>query len=141
MVWDPSSWQLMGSGQNPNARIETVVGAAIRNDTVAEVSLLSNCKVSLHECVSCIVADDGSDIQQTLTTITGSRTVPQVFIDGKFIGGCDGKFYVGPHSYPLCLFHLTMTILHQLHMWICGRLATLLPPHHLPSGTKWLFGV
>jgi len=32
---------------------------------------------------------DGSDIQQTLTTITGSRTVPQVFIGGKFIGGCD----------------------------------------------------
>ncbi|KAJ4830787.1 Glutaredoxin-C4 [Turnera subulata] len=33
--------------------------------------------------------DDGSDIQDALSEIVGRRTVPQVFIDGKHIGGSD----------------------------------------------------
>eukprot|EP00899_Mesostigma_viride_P010134 jgi/Mesvir1/19121/Mv12863-RA.1 len=33
--------------------------------------------------------DNGGDIQQELHRRTGVRTVPQVFIDGKFIGGSD----------------------------------------------------
>ncbi|KAK6915148.1 Glutaredoxin [Dillenia turbinata] len=33
--------------------------------------------------------DDGSSIQDTLSEIVGRRTVPQVFIDGKHIGGSD----------------------------------------------------
>ncbi|KAK9842649.1 hypothetical protein WJX74_000114 [Apatococcus lobatus] len=33
--------------------------------------------------------DDGSSIQQYLGSVTGQRTVPQVFINGKFIGGGD----------------------------------------------------
>lgn len=37
-------------------------------------------------------ADDGSDIQDAVSEIVGRRTVPQVFIDGKHIGGSDGKF-------------------------------------------------
>jgi glutaredoxin 3 len=32
---------------------------------------------------------DESDIQDALATITGGRTVPRVFIDGKCIGGGD----------------------------------------------------
>ena len=36
-------------------------------------------------------ADEGGEIQDTLQGMTGTRTVPQVFIDGEFIGGCDGK--------------------------------------------------
>lgn len=31
---------------------------------------------------------DGSAIQEYLAEITGQRTVPNVFIDGKHIGGC-----------------------------------------------------
>eukprot|EP00892_Ulva_mutabilis_P001383 jgi/Ulvmu1/11245/UM073_0017.1 len=31
---------------------------------------------------------EGSDIQSELQLISGSRTVPQVFIAGEFIGGC-----------------------------------------------------
>ncbi|TMW47029.1 hypothetical protein DOY81_007889 [Sarcophaga bullata] len=31
--------------------------------------------------------DDGDEIQTILGQITGSRTVPRCFIDGKFIGG------------------------------------------------------
>ncbi|KAK9090379.1 hypothetical protein Sjap_023556 [Stephania japonica] len=32
---------------------------------------------------------DGSDIQKALAELTGQRTVPNVFIGGKHIGGCD----------------------------------------------------
>jgi glutaredoxin 3 len=31
----------------------------------------------------------GSDIQDALLEITGGRSVPRVFVDGKFIGGGD----------------------------------------------------
>ena len=35
--------------------------------------------------------EEGQDIQDTLAGITGIRTVPQVFVGNKLIGGCDGK--------------------------------------------------
>ncbi|KAG2405128.1 Glutaredoxin protein [Vigna angularis] len=35
------------------------------------------------------VAADGADIQAALLEWTGQRTVPNVFIGGKHIGGCD----------------------------------------------------
>lgn len=42
---------------------------------------------------NCGVADaaDGADVQSALGEITKRSTVPQVFIGGKFVGGCDGK--------------------------------------------------
>ena len=33
--------------------------------------------------------EDGDDIQDELLSMTGARSVPRVFIDGKFIGGGD----------------------------------------------------
>ncbi|CAA6662331.1 unnamed protein product [Spirodela intermedia] len=33
--------------------------------------------------------EDGGDIQHALSTIVGRRTVPQVFINGKHLGGSD----------------------------------------------------
>ncbi|XP_078439558.1 glutaredoxin family protein [Wolffia australiana] len=33
--------------------------------------------------------EDGDDIQQALIKVVGKRTVPQVFINGKHIGGSD----------------------------------------------------
>ncbi|WOL13472.1 hypothetical protein Cni_G22242 [Canna indica] len=33
--------------------------------------------------------DDGSDIQDALSDVVGRRTVPQVFIHGEHLGGCD----------------------------------------------------
>ncbi|XP_073140256.1 glutaredoxin-like [Henckelia pumila] len=33
--------------------------------------------------------DDGSQIQAALLELSGQRTVPNVFISGKHIGGCD----------------------------------------------------
>ncbi|OAY63187.1 Glutaredoxin [Ananas comosus] len=35
------------------------------------------------------VESDGSEIQSALLAWTGQRTVPNVFIGGKHIGGCD----------------------------------------------------
>jgi glutaredoxin 3 len=35
---------------------------------------------------------DGAAVQAALTELTGRGTVPQVFIGGKHIGGCDGEF-------------------------------------------------
>eukprot|EP00466_Bigelowiella_natans_P000048 jgi/Bigna1/32899/e_gw1.1.329.1 len=32
---------------------------------------------------------DGSSIQQTLLKMTKQRTVPNVWVQGKFLGGCD----------------------------------------------------
>ncbi|CAD7697783.1 unnamed protein product [Ostreobium quekettii] len=32
---------------------------------------------------------EGDDIQDALYDITNSTTVPQVFVGGKFVGGCD----------------------------------------------------
>lgn len=33
--------------------------------------------------------DEGPSIQEYLQSITGQRTVPNIFINGKHIGGCD----------------------------------------------------
>ncbi|XP_027151494.1 glutaredoxin [Coffea eugenioides] len=35
------------------------------------------------------VESDGSEIQAALAELTGQKTVPNVFIGGKHIGGCD----------------------------------------------------
>lgn len=32
-------------------------------------------------------------MQDALSKITGVRTVPQVFVGGEFIGGCDGVYW------------------------------------------------
>lgn len=37
------------------------------------------------------VVEDGWEIQDALDEIVGRRTVPQVFINGKHIGGSDGN--------------------------------------------------
>lgn len=33
--------------------------------------------------------DDGADIQDALLQKTGQKTVPNVFVNGKHLGGCD----------------------------------------------------
>lgn len=38
-------------------------------------------------------AADGSDVQSALGEITKRSTVPQVFIGGDFVGGCDGALH------------------------------------------------
>lgn len=45
------------------------------------------------------VEADGSDIQNALFEITQQRSVPNVFISGKHIGGCDGKFLECTNSF------------------------------------------
>lgn len=42
---------------------------------------------------NCILAE-GAAIQASLQKLTGQRTVPNIFINGKHIGGSDGMQYV-----------------------------------------------
>ncbi|CAI5744252.1 unnamed protein product [Peronospora destructor] len=42
-----------------------------------------------YEVMELDTRDDGAEIQMLLLDITGQRTVPSVFINGKHIGGCD----------------------------------------------------
>lgn len=62
------------------------------------------------------LSDDGEHIQQALFRVTGSKTVPQVFIDNDFIGGSDGilndlawSFSDGQHIESFCKPVLTYT--------------------------------
>lgn len=41
--------------------------------------------------VECDVVEGGSELREALAEVTGRRTVPQVFIGGKHVGGCDGE--------------------------------------------------
>ncbi|XP_043699082.1 glutaredoxin-like [Telopea speciosissima] len=50
--------------------------------------LLSELKAT-YKVVELDVEGDGSDIQSALKEWTGQRTVPNVFIGGNHIGGCD----------------------------------------------------
>jgi glutaredoxin len=34
-------------------------------------------------------SDDGTSIQDELAKMTGQKTVPNIFINGKHVGGCD----------------------------------------------------
>ena len=43
----------------------------------------------------CCFAVEGDDIRDALAELTQSHTVPQVFIGGEFIGGCDGEGSLG----------------------------------------------
>lgn len=42
---------------------------------------------------------DGPAIQSALAGWTGQRTVPNVFIGGKHVGGCDGEPFHKSHNY------------------------------------------
>jgi hypothetical protein len=45
-------------------------------------------KTTLSGCL----AEDGDEIQNALAQMTGQRTVPNVFIGGESIGGCDSEW-------------------------------------------------
>lgn len=42
------------------------------------------------------IAVEGEEVMDALLAITHRRTVPQVFIKGEFIGGCDGELCLQP---------------------------------------------
>lgn len=68
---------------------------------------------------------DGDAVQSTLSGITGMRTVPQVFIGGKLVGGCDGT----KRRKHCCYFKdspLKLILLYYLSMFsICRYLGGL----------------
>ena len=37
----------------------------------------------------CILVEAGSKVQAVLANLTGQRTVPNVFVKGEHLGGCD----------------------------------------------------
>ncbi|PNH01365.1 Glutaredoxin [Tetrabaena socialis] len=51
--------------------------------------LLSDLKVPFKVLELDTMGAEGTELQDALQTITGRRTVPQVFVGGKFLGGCD----------------------------------------------------
>lgn len=42
----------------------------------------------------CNSEEDGADVQSALAEWTGQRSVPNVFIGGNHIGGCDGENFI-----------------------------------------------
>ncbi len=38
-----------------------------------------------------LIKEDGAELQAALAEISGERTVPNVFIAGQHIGGCDDQ--------------------------------------------------
>lgn len=49
------------------------------------------CLSSHHTAPRARPAADGSEVQAALARVTGRSTVPQVFVGGKHVGGCDGE--------------------------------------------------
>lgn len=49
-----------------------------------------------------VIEGDGADLQSALAGWTGQRTVPNVFIGGKHIGGCDSMILI-PLPVLICL--------------------------------------
>ena len=58
---------------------------------------------------------DGAELQDALKEWTGQRTVPNVFINGKHIGGCDGE----PFCFPLLQTNSSNFICLWLQLYIC----------------------
>ena len=55
--------------------------------------------------------DDGSEMQSGLAEWTGQRSVPNVFIGGKHIGGCDGIQHLPYLTLPfLCVANLVNSV-------------------------------
>ena len=70
---------------------------------------------------------DGSAIQNAIASAYGQRTVPAVFINGQFIGGCDGecrgslRTVVGCAqwlSYTVTIGAQAITRLHPSRRWV-----------------------
>ena len=51
--------------------------------------------------------EDGADIQAALLELTGQKSVPNVFIHGKHVGG-NGTIVESPHIYVLVVSRLLM---------------------------------
>ncbi|KAI9911612.1 hypothetical protein PsorP6_009325 [Peronosclerospora sorghi] len=55
----------------------------------ARVKAMLDIVGATYQAVELDTKDDGAAIQSLLLEITGQRTVPNVFINGKHVGGCD----------------------------------------------------
>lgn len=65
-----------------------------------------------------MVAGDGDALQSSLQALTGSRTVPQVFIGQKFLGGCDGeRLRMRQHACLMLLLHIAAASTSQVSIF------------------------
>ncbi|EKX36829.1 hypothetical protein GUITHDRAFT_97486, partial [Guillardia theta CCMP2712] len=87
-------------GATPMMTAEHVAKKAIENNPVVVFSksycpFCAKAKDALdslnakYEVLELDLRDDGNAIQDALNTLTGGRSVPRVFVKGKFIGGGD----------------------------------------------------
>ncbi|KAK6924833.1 Glutaredoxin [Dillenia turbinata] len=58
-----------------------------------------------YQAIELDLQSDGNEIQSTLQKKTGKKTVPQVFIGGKFVGGCDDVFEMYKSGSLVALLH------------------------------------
>lgn len=61
-------------------------------------------------------------MQSALAQWTGQRTVPNVFIGGKHIGGCDGIRHLPSHSVFVNL-HTWCTLFHAIFVYFAATIA------------------
>lgn len=88
-------------------------------------SLYQLYRLFTENCTRWFVEGDGNDIQNALAEWTGQRSVPNLFIKGQNIGGCDGipRFLLIHHTCFTALYSLgSGWILVNLLLFICLHL-------------------
>lgn len=79
------------------------------------------------------VMPGGSDLQLGLQEVTGRSTVPQVFVGGKHVGGCDGEYELGNQAVDV-VFLGTHLLMQQLVC--CSVVCDIACPKQLQQGAS-----
>src|ERR1700742_4318401 len=69
------------------------------------ITILMGNVMSVLICLNLTTLDFAALLQETLKTRTGQGTVPNVFINGRHIGGCDSTFKIYEQNKLLPLVH------------------------------------
>lgn len=86
---EPSSRSTRRPAQGPALQLDCS-SHPLRKATSLQSSKRQACRLNQHSS-PVFAAADGEDVQDALVGVSGSHTVPQVFIGGKFVGGADGE--------------------------------------------------
>ena len=84
------------------------------------------------------LAEDGWNVQSALGEIVGRRTVPQVFINGKHIGGSDGNTLAFTFSFKKISLLVTTYMLIDGYMFIVLWLSDTVEAHESGELAKLL---
>ncbi|KAL8473807.1 hypothetical protein ACS0TY_029922 [Phlomoides rotata] len=106
------------ASNSPSAFVENVIYSnkiAIFSKSYCPYSLRAKRIFSELEEVPFVVEldlrDDGYRIQDVLVELVGKRTVPQVFVNGKHIGGSDGTIFEPSLVLSSCCYMTSFLIL------------------------------